>query len=414
MGFFDRLKDSIPQRVRGDELLFCLEEDPNSALSQLEELFRIPPGGTSNRVTVREREVELAFTAFGMAEVAENGAYVQQCLQDAWNRFRLVTASNTDVQRNLLYHLRQCRGVIQVRYSYEGANAQEREERAREAYALMGRAAGCLGGVATRGEAALLNGQARVVLDAGGGSEVDFYLPPEPAPQPDWDGTSSPESRERKARSMAWLRERYLYVTPSLPPLDDAGSWIPRSVSQVCGRAAALLAVSLYSECRLSEGMDYPSARAFTQKVIDLFQAGQFFSPKEQAYLDNPNSSQKEQIPFSWQYENLLVMEWALGLADRLPYPSHVCDVPQAVRVMREHDSLEKLEQACTLRSKEELLDAADLIYRLDWACTDARAMGMPAPAGLDPGVVTERHRALFWLAGCGGQCGWDEVDLST
>jgi len=414
MGFFDRLRDSIPQRVRGDELLFCLEEDPNSSLSQLEELFRIPPGGTSNRVVAREGEIELTFTAFGMAEVAENGAYVQQCLQDAWNRFRQAPAPNADVQRNLLYHLRQCRGVVQVRYAFDGANAQEREERTRDAYVLMGRAAGRLGGVVTQGESALLDSQGRLILNTGGGSEVDFYLPPQQAFNADCEGSASPESRERKARSMAWLRERYLYVTPSLPPLDDADRWHPRSASEVCGRAAALLAVSLYSECRLSEGMDYLRAKAFTQKVIDLFRADRFFSPGERAYLDNPRSSQKEQIPFSWQYENLLVMEWALGLADHLPYPSHVCDVPQAVRIMREHDSLEKLERACTLRSKEELLDAADLIYRLDWACTDARVMGMPAPAGLDPGVVMERHRALFWLAGCGGPCDWDEVDLST
>ena len=59
-------------------------------------------------------------------------------------------------------------------------------------------------------------------------------------------------------------------------------------------------------------------------------------------------------------------------------------------------------------------MEQADLIYRLHWACVDARVMGMPAPRNLDAGVVMERHRSLFWLAGCDDMCDWDEVDLST
>ena len=59
----------------------------------------------------------------------------------------------------------------------------------------------------------------------------------------------------------------------------------------------------------------------------------------------------------------------------------------------------------------EELLSAADLIYRLDWACVDARVHGLPAPAGMDGGVVMERHKALNWLI-TGGE--WDHVNVST
>ena len=75
---------------------------------------------------------------------------------------------------------------------------------------------------------------------------------------------------------------------------------------------------------------------------------------------------------------------------------------------------MEELTAAAKLRPRRELLDQADLIYRLHWACVDARVMGMPAPQVLEDGVVMERHRALFWLAGCDEMCGWDDVDLST
>ena len=80
-------------------------------------------------------------------------------------------------------------------------------------------------------------------------------------------------------------------------------------------------------------------------------------------------------------------------------------------RTMREHDSIEKLLKGAKLRSVGELLDAADMIFRLDWACVDTRIHGLPAPAGMDGGVVMERHKALNWLI-CGDD--WDEVDIST
>ena len=37
------------------------------------------------------------------------------------------------------------------------------------------------------------------------------------------------------------------------------------------------------------------------------------------------------------------------------------------------------------MRSMEEILDEADLIYRYDWACVDARVNGKDAPSELDP-----------------------------
>ncbi len=113
--------------------------------------------------------------------------------------------------------------------------------------------------------------------------------------------------------------------------------------------------------------------------------------------LDNPDSAQKEQIQYAWQYENLLVMEGALGLTEELPYPDKICDVPETVRIMRSFESLDALEQGASPRPYSELLDAADLIYHLDWACVDARVMGMPAPSGVDSGVVMERHHTVIY-----------------
>lgn len=234
-----------------------------------------------------------------------------------------------------------------------------------------------------------------------------------PLPE-DWARDAPPESLERRNRSMELLREKGIYVTPWLPLLWEKAEEPGRRVEEVCARAAALLIVALYSECRVGEHMSYEDARKFVAPILADYGAEEYFSPEEKNYLDNPDSTEKEQIQFAWQYENLWVMEWALGLTDDLFWPDRICDVPASARLMQNHPTMEALLAAAKLRPRKELLEQADLIYRLHWACVDARVMGMPAPRNLDAGVVMERHRSLFWLAGCDDMCDWDEVDLST
>lgn len=52
------------------------------------------------------------------------------------------------------------------------------------------------------------------------------------------------------------------------------------------------------------------------------------------------------------------------------------------------------------------------MIYRLDWACVDARIKGNEAPASLNADVVVERHMALNWLIGYDDD--WDNVSTDT
>jgi hypothetical protein len=57
-------------------------------------------------------------------------------------------------------------------------------------------------------------------------------------------------------------------------------------------------------------------------------------------------------------------------------------------------------------------LDEADLIYRYDWACVEARLKQRPTPANLNASVVLERHAALNWLIQYDAD--WDEPDVNT
>lgn len=80
---------------------------------------------------------------------------------------------------------------------------------------------------------------------------------------------------------------------------------------------------------------------------------------------------------------------------------------------LRETKVLDNYLRSAKLRAQSELLDAADLIYRYDWACVNARLKGESAPSGLEPGVVKERHYTLNWLIGYGDEP-WDNVSTNT
>ena len=416
MGLFDKLKKpKDPQRVKGAAMLFCPEPAPRKALDRVEELFHIEHKGDRNNITLVQDDMEIILLATCPDDEGENGEYAKNQLEGVAGYVYQNQTGLVEIKRNLFYHLRQCKSLIQVVYSFDSASPAETREKEKQVMEPLLEITEKLQGVITFGDGMTLrNSKGQVILDKAGKSELEYYMPSEVPVPGSWAEDALPEYLERRDRSMGLLRDRHIYVTPWLPLLWERAEEPGRTLEEVCGRAAALLIVSLYSECRVGEHMSYEESREFVDPIIEGYGAEGFFSPDEKAYLDDPNSTEQTQIQYAWQYENLWVMEWALGLTDDLFWPTRICDVPESVRIMREYPSMEELTAAARLHPRKELLDQADLIYRLHWACVDARVMNMPAPQELEEGVVMERHRALFWLAGCDEMCGWDDVDLST
>ena len=416
MGLFDKFKKpkEPPRQQRSGvmELIFCPAESLAHIMDRMESALGVHSPGTGNRISIYQDDMHIDFTGFVADKETENGKKAQEQLQGVWAYFRQVETEHIDIQRNLLYHLRQCRGMVSVNAVYDGPQNADKEGAISE---RMGVVTAALQGVLTWGMDALVDPAGKIILNKDGKSDLEYYMPSEVPIPADWAKDAPPEAVERRNKSMALLRDRHIYVTPWLPLLWERAEEPGRTLEEVCRRAAALLIVSLYSECRVGEHMSYEESREFVNPIIESYGAEEsFFSPEEWTYLNDPNSTEQTQIQYAWQYENLWVMEWALGLTDDLFWPTRICDVPQSVRIMREYPSMEELTAAARLRPRKELLSQADLIYRLHWACVDARVMGMPAPQELEEGVVMERHRALFWLAGCDEMCPWDDVDLST
>ncbi|MNN39445.1 hypothetical protein D3C81_1534840 [compost metagenome] len=102
-----------------------------------------------------------------------------------------------------------------------------------------------------------------------------------------------------------------------------------------------------------------------------------------------------------------------LGLLDSLDFPDGICDCDFAIQAVSSRSSFDEFMDAASVRPAEEILDEADKIYRMHWACVNHRIQGKEAPAGLNESVVMERRRALFWVLGFRNE-EWDHISMDT
>ncbi|MER8918332.1 DUF4272 domain-containing protein [Mesorhizobium sp. LSJC269B00] len=211
------------------------------------------------------------------------------------------------------------------------------------------------------------------------------------------------EAEARKAASIAQLKKEGVPFIDHLPAIETAAESRRRTKDEVVKRAIALVIVAVTAET---------NDRNLLSNLISQFGAEGFFTPKEQAFVGNPVATEQDRANFSWRYEGAFVMLWALQVFKNLGRPDKPCDVSRMVSVLRDLDT-EGLLKRANLRPQSELLDAADLIYRYNWAVMDARVNGKAAPAGLERDVVVERHYALNWLIGYMGQ-EWDDISTDT
>lgn len=249
----------------------------------------------------------------------------------------------------------------------------------------------------------------KIILDLNGYSGVaDLAIPDSDVQLGQADATAPeglfPSQVARKQRSLAKLREWYIPSVAHLPCIVADEEVQLRSKEVVVQRTIAVAFAAAKGE---GVGDD------IIQILVEQFGAKDFFSPEEQSFIQNPEPSDEDCAKFTWRYEDLWVFLWVLGYLDKLDFPNRICDVAQAVGIVQEAGSFAQLLEKAQLRHTAEILDEADLIYRLNWACVNARLKAELTPAGMDAGVVFERHYAFNWLISYQG-LEWDLVRTDT
>lgn len=230
-------------------------------------------------------------------------------------------------------------------------------------------------------------------------------LKPIPMTKPVENIIATKNQLERRTKSEQFCKSKNIpiYTNPNSLFVASEENVTIRTKDEVLDRAIALCYLELKSE-----NADKESLAIFDKKYNAMPKLTA--KEKEFALADNPTEQQIANA--NWKAESYHVMLWALGYIDNLVYPSEICNIGDDVKLLFSKTEKEFRNNA-KLRSKIEILNQADLILRLDWACVNARLKNEPSPGELDKDVVYERHYSFNWLTKFMNQA-WDDVTTGT
>lgn len=371
---FDRVAESMRVRFQEVTKMFTPEDDRWMIVLQDDSMIRC------SMIHVRDQPEQVAEHTEGMV-----------------NYFAGVETSLTTIKEEVIRQIQCFNCIVGIEFELD-------DNRDRTSYIMntFYDVAGDVNGFLLYPSMRLFDGKGKLLFSVKGESEYEIFRPVANADLLEED---RPETGDvdlaRRERSIARLKEAGVPYMEHLPGEVTDREAVIKSPEMIARRAAALFAVALYSEVLLLENPDREEALYYVSKVTEAYHIEDEFTPMERAYLDNPEPEQNDCIQFLWRYECCAVLLWALGIVD-LPYPSGICNVPFMAHLFFDHKDEGTILGLGMVRKREEVLDEADLTFRYDWACVEARVHGEEAPALLDAGVVMERHYAFNWLVGGG------------
>jgi hypothetical protein len=211
---------------------------------------------------------------------------------------------------------------------------------------------------------------------------------------------------ERRAASEALLKERGIPLNLDLPLIEADEDVTLRSPEEVLHRLIALWAV--VGTSFLKETPDFRNY--LVQRKLETW-----LSPRERAFLLADSRSEDDCIQYTWKLECLYFLAWCARLVECIEIPCNQSNVDSIVRLFpQETEDPVELQQAIRIRSKDEIMAWADLLYRLHWAVRDARLSNRQEPHNVDGSVVKEWHLAVNWMIRYNGQDNWDDVTTDT
>lgn len=213
--------------------------------------------------------------------------------------------------------------------------------------------------------------------------------------------------QRRKAKTEAFLRKRGIPILPSLPCIESEKDTELRTAEEIGIRIFCLF-------CVVGTAF-HPSAELYKQYLKRRL-LWEHLTPEELAFMSNPTPDRQSLNEFTWRWEALFLLMWTVRLFKVLHFPVRqqktnegILDRLPSFKTTSPWSFIRSLE----LRSKSQILDKSDLLYRLHWATRQAEIDGQPAPGELDPGVVAEWHYAINWVTKYEA-LDWDDVVTDT
>lgn len=254
----------------------------------------------------------------------------------------------------------------------------------------------------------------KLLISIDGKTDFDKFYPIAPT-----DLFKHPEKEtdadiKRKEKSIAVLKEKNIpFIEHMCVSAYDSDSVIP-SKSDMIHRLTAIFATSVKAEiytCGEYDDDPVGATKEILASLEKLYHFSEYLSGEEKAYIDNASPSASEHNRFGWRYECCSVILWALSMME-LKKPTEICDASEIGHIIWNND-FDSLMKKAVVRSREEIMDIQDLVYRYDWACVEARINGKKSDS-LNGEIIYEWHYTLNWLTTVDGITDWDSVSPRT
>ncbi|MCP2028393.1 hypothetical protein L1276_003563 [Flavobacterium sp. HSC-32F16] len=246
-----------------------------------------------------------------------------------------------------------------------------------------------------------------LIIDTDGNCEIDDLGVSINSEYFDDDQTELEEDQiQRKANSEKILEKENIKINKHLPCVESENETILRTPKEIAERVSVLAVTNLVAFNSISpeEAIDYLQ----NYKLWDVTTEG------EKEFLADPTDDKKAYE--SWKCEGIWTLMWALNKVEKLDFPNEFCNLEninsEDYPVGKDKDPFDFINSINETRTKSEILDAADLYYRYNWACVDERINGRQMES-INPGIVYERQYALNWLINYMDQ-DWDNVTCDT
>lgn len=222
---------------------------------------------------------------------------------------------------------------------------------------------------------------------------------------------------DRKTRSEKVLAKHKILINPTLSRIKNEDETVLKTPEEIVKRSVTAFLTAQIAIDILNNSGALESAKFFAP-ILDRFGLRGELTDGEKPYFDPElcvRISQQQANEMQWRLEMCAALFWACGFIKKLPYPSQMIDNTKQIAMLGVSKDFSDIMRNVRMRSLSEILDAADLIFRMNWACVEARVKNNPAIMGdLFPDVVWEQHKGFNWLIGAYDAEDWDTVNPHT
>lgn len=226
---------------------------------------------------------------------------------------------------------------------------------------------------------------------------------------------------DRKSKSEKVLEEYKIKINPNLPRIESEDEAQIKSPEEIVKRAVtAFLTAQIAIDIMNDNGAK--ASAEFFMPILERFGLTEELTDDEKPYFDLSvcdDISIEDANEIQWRIEMCVVLFWACGFREDLDFPvDDMSDTQNEIQLIGGCKNFDELMSHVKMRSPSEILDMADLLFRADWACVEARLHNDPSLMGntgeLFSDVVVEQHKGVNWLIGAVDAEDWDNVRPHT